>query len=213
MYQDQKQIDGADIIITQDMPRDFSLSTVSQIFRGTHLTMIDNLHQQIISPLSETLANIHTIRDTVAEIDPMNHGTYFDNAGNYENNLQNIYKVLQQRIDEYNKKPFLIFGDHMGVFLEEFGLSQYITATFPQTFEEDAREVLFAEIEKQIERKAITIAFVEKDTAGEIRAFLESKGITIYQVNDIEEDTSSWGYIRFIEKIVGIYVNAFNAYD
>ena len=162
VYQDQKQIDGADIIITQDMPRDFSLSTVSQIFRGTHLTMIDNLHQQIISPLSETLANIHTIRDTVAEIDPMNHGTYFDNAGNYENILQNIYKVLQQRIDEYNKKPFLIFGDHMGVFLEEFGLSQYITATFPQTFEEDAREALFAEIEKQIERKSITIAFVEK---------------------------------------------------
>ena len=36
-------------------------------------------------------------------------------AGNYENNIQETYKKLQARINEYNKQPFLLFSDDINV--------------------------------------------------------------------------------------------------
>lgn len=38
-------------------------------------------------------------------------------------------------------------------------------------------------------------------------------GIRIYVLPKIEEDTSGWGYLRFIEKRINTFIQAFDTFD
>ena len=117
---EKKLINAADILITRTDESSGMLDNVLQEYHGTHLQLNSTQSNEQIIQLSETINHIEAIRDVVSELDTKHRGYYYDQAGNYENNIQETYKKLQARINEYNKQPFLLFSDDINVFLSDF---------------------------------------------------------------------------------------------
>lgn len=47
----------------------------------------------------------------------------------------------------------------------------------------------------------------------EIRNIEKKYLVTVYRIAHLEEDTSGWGYLRYVEKIMNDFVRAFDTYD
>lgn len=207
-------INAADILITSVDKDSSVLANVLQEYHGTHLQLAQAQPNQQIIKLSETISHIESIRDAVVELDGKNRGYYYDQAGNYENNIQETYRKLQSRINEYNKQSFLLFSDEdMSTFLWDFWLEKESIKRYTSNYLWEEKQTRTKELQKIIQDKKIKIVFIKTNTGKETRAFLEKSWLTLYTINDIQEDTSAWGYLRIIEKLVNTFVTAFNAYD
>lgn len=210
---EKELINSADILITRADEGSSILDNALQEYHGTHLQLNSTQSNEQIIQLSETINHIEAIRDVVSELDSKHRGYYYDQAGNYENNIQETYRKLQARINEYNKQPFLLFSNGMSVFLSDFWLKENAIKIYPLNYFWWDKQMKMKELEKIIEDKKIKIAFIKKDTDKEIINFLEKSRLTLYTISDIDEDTSAWGYLRLIEKLVNTFITAFNAYD
>lgn len=215
LWTDEKElINAADILITSTDKDNSVLANVLQEYHGTHLQLHQTGSNQQIIKLSETISHIESIRDAVVELDGKNRGYYYDQAGNYENNLQETYRKLQSRINEYNKQPFLLFSDEdMGTFLWDYWLEKKSIKRYASNYLSEEKQTRTKELQNVIQDKKIKIAFIKTNTEKETRAFLEKSWLTLYTINDMQEDTSAWGYLRIIEKLVNTFITAFNAYD
>lgn len=58
--------------------------------------------------MADVISEIEKIRNTLSELDPVNTGSYYDNAGVYIHLLQDTYSKLNLRLTEYNKVPFVL---------------------------------------------------------------------------------------------------------
>lgn len=47
----------------------------------------------------------------------------------------------------------------------------------------------------------------------EVRNIEKTYSVTLYRLPQIEEDTSAWGYLRYLEKVADQFVRAFDTYD
>ncbi len=210
---EKKLINTADIVITSTDEESSILDNVLQEYHGTHLQLDNTQSGEEIVPLSATINHIEAIRDVVSELDTKHRGYYYDQAGNYENTIRETYKKLQARINEYNKQPFLLLSDNMSVFLWDFWLKENWIRQYPSDYFLSEKQEKMKELQRIIEDKNIKIAFIKKDTEKEIVNFLEKSWLTLYTINTLDEDTSAWGYLRLIEKLVNTFITAFNAYD
>ncbi len=214
LWTDEKElINAADILITSADKDSSVLANVLQEYHGTHLQLTQTESNQQIIKLSEAISHIESIRDAVVELDGKNRGYYYDQAGNYENNIQETYRKLQSRINEYNKQYFLLFSEeNMSIFLQDFWLEKSVQHYAPDYLREE-RHMRTKELQKIIQDKNIKIAFIQTNIDKSTLDFLKKSWLTLYIINDIQEDISAWGYLRLIEKIVNTFVTAFNAYD
>lgn len=214
LWTDEKElINAADILITSTDKDSSVLANVLQEYHGTHLQLTQTESNQQIIKLSEAISHIESIRDAVVELDGKNRGYYYDQAGNYENNIQETYRKLQSRINEYNKQSFLLFSEEsMSIFLQDFWLEKSVQHYAPDYLREE-RQMRTKELQKIIQDKNIKIAFIQTNIDKSTLDFLKKSWLTLYVINDIQEDISAWGYLRLIEKLVNTFVTAFNAYD
>lgn len=207
-------INAADILITSVGQENNFLANIFQEYHGTHLQLSATTSGQQIITLSDTLSHINSIRDTVWELDTDNKGYYYDQAGNYENNLKETYRKLQSRVNEYNKQSFLLFGDEdMSVFLKDFWLDKNLIKQYPDNYLEEEKQMKIKELQKVIHERGVKIAFIKTSTKKDIVHLLEKSWLTLYILHDIDEDSSAWGYLRLIEKRINTFITAFNAYD
>jgi ABC-type Zn uptake system ZnuABC Zn-binding protein ZnuA len=210
---EQDLVNSADIIITTGNSRDAMLEKILQEYHGTRLRLPTAGTDQEVTKINETIGQIDAIRDTVTELDPKNRWYYYDQAGNYQNNIQETYRKLQSRINEYNQQPYLLFGKNMDVFLSDFWLQKNKIGDYPNNYLGEDSKARTKELQKIIKEKNITIAFVTTKTNKNITTFLKNSWVTVYTLSDIWEDTSGWWYIRYIEKLINAYLTAFNSYD
>lgn len=47
----------------------------------------------------------------------------------------------------------------------------------------------------------------------EVRKLENLYHVTVYRLPQIQEDTSAWGYLRYVEKVADQFVRAFDTYD
>lgn len=167
--------------------------------------------RQMPPKLSTVITDIQKIRNTLSQIDPDNIGYYYDNAWTYIHLLQETYDKLKKRLDEYNKLPFIIVGSSMDDFIENFWLKKYVVWHF-DNFDELNKEM--SKTENLQKKQPFHILFTDIIPSPYTIKTLKNKWwITIYTLADISEDTSSWWYIRFIEKRINTFVEAYDTYD
>lgn len=200
-------------IIMSDFPIAGSpLEKILQKYTGTYLNIAEwESKRQSPAKLEEVISDIQKIRNTLWEMDPKNVWFYYDNAGTYIHLLQDTYNKLTKRLNEYNKTPFIIIGDDMTDFLGNFWLEKYVLWYFKNY---DDLDSLVEKISRLQKKQPVRIIFSEIPPSKEIISIFKKKlNITIYTLASVDEDTSNWWYLRFIEKRINTFVEAYDTYD
>ncbi len=144
-------------------------------------------------------------------MDPENTWFYYDNAGTYIHLLNDTYSKLNKRLDEYNKLPFITIGADMSDFLKDFWLQKYKIKHLEKPSDTNT---LLEKITTTQKKHPVTIIFTDTPLSKETKEALKKKyNIITYTLARIEEDTSNWWYLRFIEKRINTFVEAYDTYD
>lgn len=144
-------------------------------------------------------------------MDPENTWFYYDNAGTYIHLLNDTYSKLNKRLDEYNKLPFITIGADMSDFLKDFWLQKYEIQHLEKPSDTNT---LLEKITTTQKKHPVTIIFTDTPLSKETKEALKKKyNIITYTLARIEEDTSNWWYLRFIEKRINTFVEAYDTYD
>lgn len=197
---------------------DFDISPESQIgkilekYNGTYLNVDKNLLKPSQNPakLSETIERIEKIRDALGDVDPQNKWEYYDNAGTYTQLLRDTYKKLNNRLWEYNKTNYILVGENIDNFLDDFWLRKY---AIWKISEYDNAVIFIKTVQDLQEKSPVSAIITSVELPSQIKSSLKKMNITTYTLPDIQDDTSGWWYIRFIEKMVSTFVSAYDTYD
>jgi len=68
---------------------------------------------------------IENIRDGLIMIDPNNRDTYFNNARNFLNELDNLDKTIRTGLESCKKEDFISFHNSFSYFAKQYGLNQH----------------------------------------------------------------------------------------
>lgn len=206
---DRENIQKSDLILSTTAKEQYlySRDLVSFQWIYTHIP-VEN-PKNVLKTLPELKDQINRIIDALITADRDNRGTYYDNAWNYIYMLENLFERFSSRIKEYNYTPFITIGRSYSNFLELYDLGKYHIAHY-ETLEgfladkkwEDRKN---ANIIKTIFTPAITST---------VRENIEKKyNVVVYPLAPLTEDTSAWWYLRYVEKIMNSFANAFDTYD
>lgn len=169
------------------------------------LSTIEILHE------TETLSKqINSIRDGIVEKDTWHPGYYYDSAGNYLHLIESLYETIQTRLSKYHKAKFVTLGGDFDNFIEKFWLVDYHTKHY-KTLSDFMKNGSFKELTKTEKINHIFVFFPMTDP--EVRKIENLYHVTVYRLPQIEEDTSAWGYLRYVEKVADQFVRAFDTYD
>lgn len=205
---------NSDIIISDTALEKSKIWSVLQNYKGTYLNVWWNNEANSSSIASKTneIDHITAIRDALSEINPNKKWTYYDNAGTYIQTLGDTYTKLYDRIRGYNHSNFIIVWKNIHDFLTDFGLEKYNMGTLETT--EKTNQVIWEEVLSMLQIKNTWIIFTDSDSTRQILTpLLKKTHAQIYIFPQIEEDTSEWWYIRYIEKMMNVFVSAFDTYD
>jgi hypothetical protein len=188
------------------------LTKVLENYDGTYLNINKDTKKigQNPTKLTETIIKIEKIRDALGNIDPQNKWIYYDNAGKYIHLLRDTYGKLNNRLGEYHKTSFVLVGENIDDFLNDFWLQKYAVW---KIWNYKSSAELISILKKNQENSPITTIITEKNLPVQAVNALKKMNIVVYTLPDIQDDTSEWGYIRFIEKMVSTFVAAYDTYD
>ncbi len=160
--------------------------------------------------LTDIEHQIDLIRDALCEVNSDYCWYYYDNAGNYVHLLDEMNKRLLNRINEYRKMPFItIWGD-----FENFLLNFWLTDHRLKHYETTKSFLSDRGSKDFVQKNHIQHIFVYAPIEDwEIRNIEKKYLVTVYRIAHLEEDTSGWGYLRYVEKIMNDFVRAFDTYD
>jgi ABC-type Zn uptake system ZnuABC Zn-binding protein ZnuA len=160
--------------------------------------------------LSMLTRQISLIRDTLSDVSPSQRWLYYDNAGNYIHLLNTTLTWFKTRIDKYRPLPFVTVGDNLTNFLETLGIEKYRMKHYP-TPDEFLSDTKIGEL---LEAEDINYVFVSGTiNNAELKKLQKKYPLIVYRVPVLEADTSRWGYIRFLEKMMNDIVASFDTYD
>jgi ABC-type Zn uptake system ZnuABC Zn-binding protein ZnuA len=185
------------------------LEKIVEKYDGKYAKVAATPLEQTPEKLSDTIATIERIRDTLSEIDPDRRGTYFDNAGDYVYLLSETYQKLSQRLQEYHQKDYTFIGSSLDDFLTDIDLKKHMTLRL----EEDDTEKLAAHIEAQEKVAPLSIIISQDELSPKTKALAQKMKLETYVLPNLSDDTSEWWYIRFIEKMVQPFIAAYDTYD
>lgn len=209
---DKELLYWSDIIISDTSLEKNKLISTLQGYKGTYLNAgKPEIVKGILSEKDE-VAHIMAIRDAFSEINTNKRGIYYDNAGTYIHLLEDTYTKLQERIHAYNQSQFIILGQNLDNFITDFWLTKYDAGKI--FIEWKSENEILSEIISAEKTKKIWIIFVDPDTSKSLLSDIKNKTrMQIYTLPRLEEDTSGWWYIRYVEKMINIFVSAFDTYD
>lgn len=112
---------------------------------------------------------------------------------------------------EYTPSSFLTLGGGLDNFIQRYNLNNFYQGNYESISEitENAEEV-----QKLITGENIQSIFVRASFTDKERKLLENEfGLQTFVIPEISDDTSGWGYMRHLEKIMNAFVAAFDTYD
>ncbi len=157
------------------------------------------------------IKQINIIRDTLDEMNPANHGYYFDHAGNYIHLIEETYKALKQRMQQYNLLSFITLGDDYSNIIDDFGLEKYHARHFSVT--ETLNDEFYDNFEDSLKSKNIRIIFVGPRTPRDVVKKLKNYDISVYYFPIVTEDVGNWWYVNYLGKMADTFIQAFDTYD
>lgn len=204
--EDLNKLNKSDIILSSQLLSESEIWKELQNYKGLYVTIppFDNTKTHSLTTLTR---QIELIRDTLSDITPSHRGFYYDNAGNYIHLLDTTFNGLRTRINKYTASPFITVGDNLNNFLSALKIEKYHLQNYT-TMEE-------LNSDKFVEEKDIKYIFSSGlPQESEIKKIQKKyPTVTIYRLPNLADDTSRWGYIRFVEKIMNDFVAAFDTYD
>jgi len=200
----------ADITIWSYPISESPLSKELQGYRGLYVTLPSYWAWQVLYDPTIIVHQIEIIRDALSDIDKKHHDYYHDNAGNYIYLLGEMKNRLSERINEYHKSSFITIGGDFTEVVNIFELKKHHKRHYKtvESFINDPTLADFLKTEK------IQHIFVIPPLENKNVQTLEKKyRITFYSLPTLEADTSNWGYLRHMEKVINTFVKAFDTYD
>jgi ABC-type Zn uptake system ZnuABC Zn-binding protein ZnuA len=206
------QLDESSVILSSQHISESDIEKELQSYKWLYVTipMEQNAPTKTHSP-ALLISQIELIRDALSDATPSMRGVYFDNAGNYIHLLNTTLNWFKTRMGKFTPATFITIGDDLGNFLQMLDIENYRIKNYsvPENFlsDEDVWDIL--------SEKNINYVFISADTDSGIIKKIQQKypTISVYQIPGIEADTSRWGYVRFVEKIMNDFVAAFDTYD
>lgn len=195
-----------DVVPIEQSPMNWEL----QGYRWLYV-MIPALPKEKIFHTPDTLSEqIDSIRDIFIDRDPRRQGYYYDNAGNYTHLLQTLNESTQTRFWKYHKVKFVTIGAGFESFTAFFWLSDYHFKNYINVWSFVSDKSIKDSLKSQ-EIKHVFVSLPLSDM--QVKDLEKRYHVTVYRLPHIEEDTSSWGYLRYVEKISDEFVRAFDTYD
>lgn len=179
-------------------------------YRGHYVTIESYSDNQVIYPSVNISEQIELVRNTLSELDPDHRWYYYDNTGSYIHLLEEMEKRLVARINEHHHAPFITLWGDFSNFIHTFGLEEYQMKHYP-TIKNLMEDKNLKDFLRTKDVKNIFIYGSVQDW--EIRSIENKYKVTVYHLAQLQEDTSGWGYLRYVEKIMNDFVRAFDTYD
>lgn len=203
-------IKNSDIII-DTVPLDQSqLNKNLQDYKWTYVTVTWLPVGQILYNNDVLSWQITWIRDTLVEKDKTNPGYYYDSTGNYIHLIENLYESIQNRLSKYHKVSFITLWSWFDAFVEKFWLSKHKAREY-NSIKDFLKDKWLKDALKKENIKHIFVSLPLTDS--EIKNIEKNYHVSVYKIPPIEEDTSAWWYLRFVEKVADQFVRAFDTYD
>ena len=200
----------SNIVLETTTISESKFSNELQNYKGLYVNIESFADEQIMFPTSYIYRQIELIRNTLSEADPYHRGYYYDNAGGYVHLLEEMNKRLAGRINEYHHTPFITIWGNFDTFIEIFGLAKYHVKHY-NTLKDFIEE---KGVKDFLRSKGIKNVFIHTPLRDyEIRDLEKKYQVVVYNLPFLKEDTSGWGYLRHVEKIMNDFVRAFDTYD
>lgn len=203
-------IHDSDIIIDTLPLNESNLSPLLQSYRGTYLTIPMLPRTEILQNNTSIVQQIELIRDAIVSKDRNHPGYYYDNAGGYIHLIENLYESIQNRLWKYHKSKFITLGGDFESFVEKFWLKEYHFKRY-DTIKDFTSEKWIKDMLKKENINHVFVFFPLADW--EVRHLEKTYNVSVYRLPQIEEDTSGWWYLRYLEKVSDQFVRAFDTYD
>jgi len=200
----------ADVTIWSYPITESPLSKELQGYKGLYITLPNYSAWQVLYDPTMIVRQIEIIRDALSDIDKKYHDNYYDNAGNYIYLLGQMKNRLSERLKEYHKSPFITIGGDFTEVVTLFELKKYHMRHY-KTVESFINDLTLPDFLKTQKIQHVFIALPLENNS--IRTLEKKYRITLYPVPTLEADTSSWGYLRHMEKIINTFIQAFDTYD
>lgn len=208
---DIAEFNKSSIILSSKPISESDMGRELQSYKWLYITIPSDISKTKTHSTEALSAQIELVRDTLSDVNPSLRWFYYDNAGNYIHLLNTTLASFKTRIEKLKPTNFVTIGDNLNNFLQGIGIANYRVKNYENL------NSLFLDKEWQdlISAKSVNYIFTSTPI-NEIDAKKVLKkypNITIYQIPDIADDTSRWGYIRFSEKMMNDFVAAFDTYD
>lgn len=105
------------------------------------------------------IAQVHTLTDSLAEMDPVNADTYHANAEKYLTKLEALRKDMHAKLDRYKGKKIITFHEAFPYFARDFGLTIATVIEREPGSEPSAKEL--AQTIETVKRSKIRALFTE----------------------------------------------------
>ena len=127
-------VDSADVLVYNGLGIENWIAKINTAHKidaskGVNVSYVDK-RNITIDPhiwLDPVLAKkeVENIRDGLIMIDPNNRDTYFNNAKNFLNELDNLDKTIRTGLESCKKKDFISFHNSFSYFAKQYGLNQH----------------------------------------------------------------------------------------
>lgn len=166
---------------------------------NTHTLTIDP-HYWLSVPNAQIIAN--TIATSLSEIDPNNRDAYNSNNKNYQNQLEQLEKELQQTAKGAKQKSFIAMHDAWSYFSEQYGFK--LVAAYEPI---EGKQPSIKDIQKLgqiIKANQITTFFTEpqKQSNASARLMREEFNLNIRSLDPIGGKLGSESYIKLMQQIM-----------
>jgi len=135
-------VDSADVLVYNGLGIENWIAKINTAHKidasnGLNVSYVDKRNMTIdphvwLDPLLAK-KEVENIRDGLIMIDTNNRDTYFNNAKNFLNELENLDKTIRTGLESCKKKDFISFHNSFSYFAKQYGLNQHsISDTGPE---------------------------------------------------------------------------------
>jgi ABC-type Zn uptake system ZnuABC Zn-binding protein ZnuA len=207
---EKKSLTEVDIIIGSYPIAESPINKELQNYKGLYITLPSFPTWDILYDPEIIQSQIEIIRDALSDIDKIHHDYYHDAAGNYHYLLREMRNWLWKRIGEYHFMNFITIGENFDTLIRLFALEKYQVKNYKniQTFLADSKAW------EIIKSQAVQHIFINENSwEKNLPTAMKKYDVNYYFLPQIQEDTSNWWYLRHMEKVVNVFIRAFDTYD
>lgn len=163
---------------------------------------------------NKAIEHIELITEKLQSIDPSNSDIYEANKNSYIEEIKKLSDDIKNKFSTAQKKPFFVFHNAYGHFLEAYGITEYQAGVL-QEFEGDNPSVKeLTELLVEAKKKNVRILFTEPQFSPKIVETLQQEWeFEVREINPIGlSDSADW-YLDNLRDLAYTIIDAMNSVE